>query len=123
MTTNVAATHIRLGIYSATAAGLPNQLLLASAELDSSTTGIKGGSDVVALTLTAGVLYFLAMASEGIPARDHTHHHGGPLPQRRRRQGGRVTVNRSFTYAALPASWGTPSGYSTNASHVVVRAV
>jgi hypothetical protein len=59
--------EVRLGVYSSTANGLPDQILAQSAGvLDAGSTGIKT-SDIPNLTLNAGSLYWLAVHNSGAP--------------------------------------------------------
>jgi hypothetical protein len=58
---------VRLGVYSSTADGLPDQILAQSAcVLDAGSTGIKT-SDIPNLTLNAGSLYWLAVHNSSAP--------------------------------------------------------
>jgi hypothetical protein len=59
--------EVRLGVYSSTADGLPDQILAQSdGVLDAGSTGIKT-SDIPNLTLNAGTLYWLAVHNSGAP--------------------------------------------------------
>jgi hypothetical protein len=61
VTTLIAGSQARVGIYSATAAGLPDALLTGQGSLlDCATTGVKA-SAITAQALVAGTLYFLAV--------------------------------------------------------------
>lgn len=63
VTTLVAASQARVGIYSSTVAGLPDALLTGQGSLlDCASTGAKA-SAVGPITLTAGTLYYIAVHS------------------------------------------------------------
>ena len=64
VTTLVAASQARLGIYDSTGTGTPNALLTgAGTLLDCSTVGAKTSAISPSLTLTAGSIYWLAILS------------------------------------------------------------
>jgi len=63
ITTAVSGAQVRLGVYSSTENGLPNQILAQSGSLlDAGSIGVKT-SDIPNLTLNAGTLYWLAVHS------------------------------------------------------------
>lgn len=64
VTTGVASTTIRLGIYASTAGGLPGSLVTDYGTIDSSGTGAKEITISPAATLAAGT-YWLAIVAQG----------------------------------------------------------
>jgi hypothetical protein len=116
------ARNIRLGIYSdSTAPGLPNSLV-AEASVTTLTAAIAARTPTFSGTLLPNTVYWMAMLSDNtvtIPgafgmatyantrigrvwirnALDPTAMANGPS----------ACVNRALAYAALPATWGTPS--------------
>lgn len=66
VTTAVAATNARLGVYDSTSGGIPGNLLTgAGTLLDCSTAGVKTSAVLPTVTLKAGIQYWLAVLSSG----------------------------------------------------------
>jgi len=117
-----AATGVRLGVYSALANGQPDALLVDSGALLVDTTGTKTAT--ISQVFVPGVQYWLALVSDGTPTFAATVVVGGPLGSTDpSTASSTVTCVRAFTYAALPAAWGTPTSYGGTVPHICVRAV
>lgn len=113
---------LRIGIYDANDRGLPGTLLAASGAIAADATGVKTAT--VAVNLRAGKLYFFACVSDDTPTV--TSNTGGVSPfgvDAATDSGGGASVTRSFTYAALPAAWGTVAAYVGPCPFIVAKAV
>jgi hypothetical protein len=115
---------IRLGLYGATAAGQPGALIVASGALAADPGAVP---DPVAATIAAalvpGRLYYLALVTDGTPTVTAV---AGTMNQFGQTTAAdansRSCVQRTFTYAALPDPWGTPSANPASVPNIVVRA-
>lgn len=112
---------LRIGLYGATAAGLPGDLLDASGALAADAPGAK--TFTIARTLVAGQLYYVAIVSDVAPSVSGAFLAGRPFGMGDSGTGAISALSRAFAYGALPAAWGTPSAYGTTAPNVVVKAV
>jgi hypothetical protein len=111
--------NIRTGIYTESA-GLPSTLV-AEASVTTLTAAAATRTPTISATLSPNTKYFFAMVADGTAsiraasgnavffgtAFGNYAHAAGVSPA-----AGALT--RSFTYAALPASWGTPTSIDTN---------
>lgn len=113
---------LRLGIYTATPAGLPDALLVDSGALAADTAAPFIASATISQALIAGQLYFLAVVTDGTPTVTTSQPVVGPYGATDAADTGfRLGMTRAFSYAALPASWGTPTFYTTLVPHVALR--
>lgn len=116
-------TTLRLGLYTADpTTGLPAALLVDSGAIACDSTGAKTAT--ISQAIVAGQGYWLALSTDGTPTvfcTTPTVQNFGAIDA----TDGifRDTITRAFTHAALPASWGTPSGYSTVNPFITLRAV
>jgi hypothetical protein len=123
-TAATAGKLLRLGLYGATADGLPGALLFGSGSLAADPGAVPTlVSQAISPTiqLVAGKLYYLAVVSDGAPVLTGSTSglalYGGtdasevPGPR----------LSRAFVYAALPDPWGTPTTFSGTPYNVVVR--
>lgn len=113
---------LRIGLYSSIPGTyFPDALIVDSGALAADGTGIKIAT--ISQSLVANTLYFLAAVTDGTPtvtAMSNSTLIFGHTDAAD--SGGRAMTTRAFTYAALPASWGTPAGYDGTVPHIVVRA-
>lgn len=117
---------LRLGIYSATPAGLPDALLADSGDLAADTAApFIAISGTISVPLVAGQRYYLAYACNGTPTVTAI---AATLDLFGNTAANDVTTRthcaRAFTFAALPAAWGTPTNFSSaSVPNIQVRAV
>jgi hypothetical protein len=111
--------NIRTGIYNESA-GLPTTLV-AEASVTTLTAAAASRTPTISATLSPNTKYFFAMVADGTASIraasgnstsyqtsfGNIAHAAGVSPA-----GGALT--RSFTYAALPASWGSPTSIDSN---------
>jgi len=114
---------LRLGLYAATAAGLPGVLLADSGALAADTAAPFAAAATISQAIVAGTLYWLAVASDGAPTVTSTTTAVAQLGADTAAAGLYGGVLRVFTYGALPTPWGTHSGYSTALANILLRAV
>lgn len=117
------ATNVHLGVYDADpATGLPRTLLADSGAQAVDTIGLKEPALVQALT--PGVLYWLALVANGAVTVTSLNPYPGPLGLSAATAvvPAAATIYRGFTYAALPATWGTLLGYAGTMPFVTVKA-
>jgi hypothetical protein len=103
----VASGKVRIGVYNATADGIPTTLVVESGELDTSSGGVKSGT-VSNTTITAGMYCFAVASNSG------THQLVAllsPATHMRASTGYDVVreATASFTYGALPSTATTPT--------------
>lgn len=123
-TAAAAGKLLRLGIYTATAAGLPDALLVDSGALAADTAAPFIALATIDQALTPGLLYFLTCLTNGTPTVTSVtvteSYYGMADPSTTSRS---MTQIRTLAYAALPAAWGTPTGYAAAAApNICVRA-
>lgn len=116
------ATLMRLGVYSATAAGIPDALLLDSGALDPSGTGIKEAT--ISLALVAGNLYYFTLVANGsLTVTAITTNAAAFGNADASDTAGRSHLTSTHAYAALPATYGAITSYGQLCPHIVMRAV
>ena len=123
VTTGVASTNIRMGIYDANASWQPVNLVVDAGTVATATTGVK----TVAVTnaLSPG-RYLLVFVSDGGPALRiiSLGVNGAPLLDTLGASPAQTRWNRAFTYAALPATgtdWDTAASADTSgAGHAMM---
>lgn len=92
--------NVRVGIYSDNA-GAPGSLLLDAGVIALTSAGFSSKTGL-SLEVTNGTVYWLAMVFDSYPE-----------PCLLANVGANVAAYRSWTYGALPSSYGTPDGYET----------
>jgi hypothetical protein len=114
---------IRIGLYSANpVTSKPDALLAASGAIAADATGLKTAT--IDYKLKAGKLYWLACVTDGTPTVTSTTGARGIFGvDDAADSGGGASVTRTFTYAALPAAWGTIAAYVGPSPYLVLRAV
>jgi hypothetical protein len=114
---------IRIGLYDADpVSGAPRNLLAASGALAADATGLITAT--IDQKLRSDKLYWLACVSDGTPTLTSTTGARSALGVTDASDaGGGASVTRTFTYAALPATWGTIGAYVGPSPYLVLRAV
>jgi hypothetical protein len=112
---------LRIGIYAATAAGLPGALLVDSGAL--AADAIATVQATISQALVPGTLYYLAAVTDGTPSVTGSSAFFSPYGGLDATDVTRQTLSRSFTFAALPNPWGTANIWGAVAPHVALRAV
>lgn len=118
---------LRLGLYSAlVTSGLPDALLYDSGSL-AADTGAPFVADSPAISptiaLVPGLLYWLAVVSDGTPTVTTTAFSGQITGAGSASEGNHSGTFRSHTFGALPSTWGahTAANISTSIPHIVAR--
>jgi hypothetical protein len=93
-----------------------------SGAIAADTTGIKIAT--ISQQIAANTLYYLAVVSDGAATATIVTPWVAPFGVTDASDAqGRSSLTRAFTYGALPATWGTQTGYLAAVFSVVLRAV
>ena len=124
VTTAVASTTVRMGIYSADADGLPSTLVLDAGTVSTATTGLK--AITISQTLSAG-LYFFAYVWQGgasSPTMRVTSRQGGlwtPVASTTQQSDGYATQYYVDNITGALSTFGTPTVVSGNPIRIQYR--
>lgn len=115
---------IRLGLYGATNAGQPGALIAATGAIAADPGAPPAAASAsIAAVLIPGVMYYLALVTDGTPTvtavAGTMNQYGQTTPAD---ANSRSCVQRTFNYAALPDPWGTPSANPASVPNIVLRA-